>query len=246
MRRIRCVFCKVHLQDLVDGLTEPAAKVSAVSFLGNITKELDFLVHHLIQQREKVVDIELLFPGNRRRNFLLHVLHKLVEDMDHFPLFLLLAIGEAVWVLMEIFCLQRAVTYEKDINWKPGTPFSARLRDIIIQLVCCYVGLNFLRFELHDDTMWKFWIFTQVLITIVPGLVMEKRGTRSGYSRFLHICFICVALISFNPWCNMWVAIAPDFFSLSANPWYYIMGVICLFFAVRGLVLYEKLPEKSA
>lgn len=164
---------------------------------------------------------------------------------DHFPLFLLLAIGEAVWVLMEIFCLQRAMTYEKDINWKPGTPFSARLRDIIIQLVCCYVGLNFLRFELHDDTMWKFWIFTQVLITIVPGLVMEKRGTRNGYSRFLHICFICVALISFNPWCNMWVAIAPDFFSLSANPWYYIMGVICLFFAVRGLVLYEKLPEKQ-
>ena len=164
---------------------------------------------------------------------------------DHFLLFLLLAIGEAIWVGMETYSLQRAVTYEKDINFKPGTPMKKMLRDIVIQVICFYVGLNFLRFELHDSTMWKFWIFTQVLITIVPGLVMEKRDTRKGYNLWLHIVLICVALVSFNPWCNMWVCIAPDFFSLQENPWYYIMGVICLYFAVRGLVLYTKLPEKK-
>ena len=37
---------------------------------------------------------------------------------DHFLLFLLLAIGEAIWVGMETYCLQRAMTYEKDINFK--------------------------------------------------------------------------------------------------------------------------------
>lgn len=166
------------------------------------------------------------------------------KNYDHFLLFILLAIGEAVWVVMEIFCLQRALTYEAEINWKPGTSFKERLRDVIIQVVCFYVGLNFLRFELLDSTMWKFWIFTQVLITIVPGLVMEKRGYRKGNSRLLHIVLICVAVISFNPWCNMWLAIEPDFFSISANPWYYIMGIICLFFSIRGLYIYEKLPEK--
>lgn len=148
------------------------------------------------------------------------------KKYDHFLLFLLLAIGEAVWVGMEIYCLQRGLTYEKEINWKPGTPFKTRLRDVIIQLVCFYVGLNFLRFELHDSTMWKFWIFTQVLITIVPGLVMEKRGTRKGYNLALHIVLICVALVSFNPW-------------------YYIMGLICLIFAIRGLVIYLKLPKET-
>lgn len=166
------------------------------------------------------------------------------KNYNHFLLFLLLAIGEAIWVVMEVFCLQRALTYEAEINWKPGTTFNERLKDVMIQVVCFYVGLNFLRFELLDSTMWKFWIFTQVLITIVPGLVMEKRGYRKGNSRLLHIVLICVAVISFNPWCNMWVAIEPDFFSISANPWYYIMGMICLFFAVRGLYLYEKLPEE--
>ena len=163
----------------------------------------------------------------------------------HFLLFLLLAIGEAIWCCMEVFCLQRACTYEKDINFKPGTTTKGMIKIIAIQVILFYVGLNFLRFELHDSTMWKFWIFTQVLITTIPGLVMEARGTRKGYSLWLHIVLICVALVSFNPWCNMWVVISPDFFSLEANPWYYLMGILCLGFAVRGLVQYLKLPEKE-
>ena len=42
----------------------------------------------------------------------------------------------------------------------------------------------------------------------------------------------------------MWMAIAPDYFTLAENPWYYITGAVCLFFALRGLVMYEKLPAK--
>ena len=162
---------------------------------------------------------------------------------NHFLLFILLCVGEAIWVGMEIFCLQRAMTYEKDINWKKGTSNSSHLKDIIIQIVCFYIGLNFLRFELHDETMWKFWIFTQVLITIVPGLVMERRESTKGFNLALHIVLVCVALVSFNPWCNMWVAVNPDFFSLKADPWYYIMGIACLYFSVRGLVLYCKMKK---
>lgn len=168
------------------------------------------------------------------------------KNYDHFILFLLLAIGEAIWVVMEVFSLQRALTYEANINWPAGTSFPSHLTDIIIQVICYYVGLNFLRFELHDSTMWKFWIFTQVFITIVPGLVLERRGSRKGHNLALHIVLICVAIVSFNPWCNMWLAISPDFFSISANPWYYIMGLICFFFSIRGLVIYIKLPEKNA
>lgn len=163
---------------------------------------------------------------------------------QHFYLFLLLSIGEAIWVCMEIYCLQRAMTYEKNINWKPGTPFNARLRDIVFQIVICFAGLNLLRVELNDLTMWKFWIFTQVLITIAPGLVLEKRGYRTGNCRHLNIIFICVAIVSFNPWLNMWKAVAPDYFALSANPWYYIVGAVCTFFALRGYIVYERLPEK--
>lgn len=59
------------------------------------------------------------------------------------------------------------------------------------------------------------------------------------------IAFVCVALVSFNPWCNMWLAIKPEFFSLQANPWYYLTGLFCLASAIYGLYLYIKLPPKE-
>ena len=101
-------------------------------------------------------------------------------NYNHYPLFILLSIGEMIWVLMEIFCLSRALTYEKNINWKEGTSFESHITDIIVQIICFYVALNLLRIELKDSTMWKFWIFTQVIITIVPGLTLEKRGNIKG------------------------------------------------------------------
>ena len=165
---------------------------------------------------------------------------------DHFYMFGLLCIGEIIWVGMETYCLQRAMTYERNLNWKPDWSFGKRLCNIILLIVVFFVGLNLLRAELHDPTMWKFWIFTQVLVTTVPGLELEKRGYRLGNARILNIVFLCVVLVSFNPWCNMWMAIAPEYFSLAENPWFYITGAVCLFFAVRGMVLYERMPAKPA
>ncbi|MCD8316613.1 MAG: ABC transporter permease [Eggerthellaceae bacterium] len=165
---------------------------------------------------------------------------------DYFYMFGLLTVGEAIWVIMEIYCLQRALTYEKTINWNPDWSFRKCLTNVILMIIVFFVAVNLLRVELHDPTMWKFWIFTQVLITVVPGLTLEIRGYRLGNCRILNIVFICVAIVSFNPWCNMWMAIAPDFFSIDVNPWFYITGIVCFAMAIRGLVLYEKLPPKPA
>ncbi len=163
---------------------------------------------------------------------------------DFFYMFGLLSLGEAIWVAMETFCLQRAMTYERELNWDKSWSFKKRLTNIILLIVVFFVGLNLLRAELHDPTMWKFWIFTQVLITTIPGLELERRGYRLGNSRILNICFVCVAIVSFNPWCNMWAAIAPEFFGFAENPWFYIMGIVCLFFSLRGIYIYENLPQK--
>ncbi|MBR0408125.1 MAG: ABC transporter permease [Clostridia bacterium] len=163
----------------------------------------------------------------------------------HFPLFLLLSIGEAIWVLMETYCLVRAVQYERSIIWKAGTKLSTMVGEIVCLTLFFYLCLNFLRFEWHDETMWKFWIFTQVLVTTVPVWELRKRGYRSGNCLALSVTFICVALVSFNPWLNMWLSVKPEFFSLSANPWYYLTGLFCLASSVYGLYLYLKLPPKE-
>ena len=162
----------------------------------------------------------------------------------NYILFALLSIGEGTWVLMEIFCLQRSIKYESKLYWKKDTPLSKKIKDILIQIICFFAGLNLLRFELNDVVMWKFWIFTQVLITIVPGLELEKRGYRKGNNMILHLIFICVAFVSFNPWCNMWKEISPNFFSIEYNPWYYIIGFVCFIMSIRGLLIYLRLPEK--
>ena len=157
-------------------------------------------------------------------------------------LFLVLCIGESIWVLMEIFCLQRCIKYESNLYWNKDATLSKKIKDILIQIICFYVGLNLLRFELNDLCMWKFWIFTQVLITIIPGLELEKRGYKNGNNLLLHIVLVCVAIVSFNPWCNMWKEISPNYFSIEYNIWYYIVGLVCFVMSLRGLIIYLKLP----
>ena len=166
-------------------------------------------------------------------------------EYDRFPLFLILSIGEAIWVGMEVYCLQRAIAYESDLYWEADASLGHKLRDICLQIVLFFTGLNLLRAQLMDPSMWKFWIFTQVLVTTVPAIVLMKRKTRKGSSKALHVTLICVALISFNPWLNMWQAIAPDYFSISSNPWYYIVGFVCFVVACYGYYVYEKLPQKE-
>ena len=163
----------------------------------------------------------------------------------NFYLFAINSIGEGCWVFMEIFCLQRTIKYESELYWKKGTPLSKKITDILIQIIYFFAGLNLLRFELNDVVMLKFWIFTQVLITIVPGLELEKRGYRKGNNLLLHFILICVAFISFNPWCNMWKEIAPEYFSIEYNPWYYIIGFVSFTMSVRGLFIYLRLPEEN-
>jgi hypothetical protein len=160
-------------------------------------------------------------------------------------LFALLSIGEGIWVLMEIFCLQRSIKYESHLYWKNNTPLNKKICDILIQIISFFAGLNLLRFELNDVVMWKFWIFTQVFITIIPGLELEKRGYRKGNNMLLHLVFICVAFVSFNPWCNMWKEISPKYFSIEYNPWYYIIGFISFIMSIRGLFIYLQLPDEK-
>ena len=127
--------------------------------------------------------------------------------------------------------------------WGDKVTLKKAIFDCCLQVLIFFVSLNLLRVELHDTSMFKFWIFTQVIICSVPGLFWEKRGTRIGASWQLNIVLVLVAIMSFNLW-NMWALISPQFFSLSNNPWYYFVGLVTLMFALRGCYIYAKLPQK--
>ncbi|MGI6535793.1 MAG: hypothetical protein ACOX12_05165 [Eggerthellaceae bacterium] len=102
---------------------------------------------------------------------------------------------------------------------------------IVAQIFIFFLSLNFLRAELGDVSMFKFWIFTQAIIVCAPGLFWRERGTRIG-SRWQHaIVLVLVAVLSFNPLDNMRSLISPYFLPQN-NPWFYAMGADVLCFAI--------------
>ena len=93
--------------------------------------------------------------------------------------------------------------------------------------------------------MFKFWIFTQVIIVRAPGLFWRERGTRVGSCWQLVVTLVLVCVMSFSPWGNTWSLISP-YFAIDNNPRYYVMGAGVLLFAVYDVLVYAKLPKMPA
>ena len=215
----------VTLQDFVTALTPGAPNFILTLTTVLITFVLGFLVYiysFVLVDREKSGPYPLwMHTFYCAADFMgIWVFLAAYQNYHHFWFFLLGVIGEIVWVGFEFYCLWRAVTYERKEIWGDKVTLKKAIFDCCLQVLIFFVSLNLLRVELHDTSMFKFWIFTQVIICSVPGLFWEKRGTRIGASWQLNIVLVLVAIMSFNPW-NMWALISPQFFSLSNNPWYY-------------------------
>ncbi len=162
-----------------------------------------------------------------------------------FWFFMLGAVGETVWVGVEVYCLYKTVTVERRDMWGEGRTVGRAVFDVCAQVLIFFVSLNFLRVELADVSMFKFWIFTQVIIVCAPGMFWRRRGTRLGSCWQLVVVLVLVCLLSFNPLGNMWSLISP-YFLPENNPWFYVMGLGVLVFAVYDVYVYATLPKKPA
>ncbi|MGI6216980.1 MAG: hypothetical protein ACOYIK_05135 [Coriobacteriales bacterium] len=167
------------------------------------------------------------------------------DAVGGFWFFMLGAVGEAVWVGVEIYCLYKTVTVERFQMWGPDTTVKHAVFVICAQILIFFLALNFLRVELGDVSMFKFWIFTQVIIVCAPGLFWRERNTRLGSCWQLVVTLVLVAVFSFNPFGNMWSLISP-YFAPQNNPWFYVMGIGVLLFAIYDVYIYAKLPKKPA
>ena len=102
------------------------------------------------------------------------------QAVGGFWFFMLGAVGEVVWVGFEVFCLYHAVTTERVALFGPDGTLKHAVLVVLAEIAIFFVSLNFLRVELGDVSMFKFWIFTQVIIVCAPGLFWRERGTRIG------------------------------------------------------------------
>lgn len=158
-----------------------------------------------------------------------------------FWMFTAASVAEVIWSLFEIYNLVNCVYVERQEIWGDISVKDAWWR-VIGWVVVMIVTVNLFRVFLNDPAMFKWYIFTNVLMAIMPGLYWEKRGTRVGASWGLAIVILIGTINSFTP-INMWALISP-YFSMSNNPWFYVVGVVAIFFAFRNLWVLKKLPAK--
>ncbi len=158
-----------------------------------------------------------------------------------FWLFTAAAIAEVVWTLFEVYNLYKCIYVERKEIWGDITVSQAWWK-VIGQVIVMVGVVNLFRVFMNDPVMFKWYIFTNILMGIVPGLYWEKRGTRIGASWGLAIV-ICIGTInSFVPW-NMWVLTSP-YFSFQNCPWFYAIGAVSIFFSIRALWVMKNLPAK--
>lgn len=158
-----------------------------------------------------------------------------------FWIFTLAAIAEFFWTLLETYNLIKCVYVERQDIWG-----NISIRDAWLQvcgwLVFMIPTVNLFRVLMNDPAMFKWYIFTNVIMAVVPGIYWEKRGTRLGASWGLAIVILIGTINSFLP-TNMWALVSP-YFTIQNNPWFYITGLMAIFFAFRNLWVLKKLPAK--
>lgn len=193
--------------------------------------------------------------GSSPFNVLMHAYYFAIDSMGIFVfatashavggfwMFTAASCAEVVWTLFEIYNLVMCVYVERQQIWGDITTRDAWWR-IIGWIAVMVPTVNLFRVFLHDPAMFKWYIFTNVLMAIMPGLYWEKRGTRVGASWGLAIVILFGTVNSFWP-SNMWALVSP-YFSIGRNPWFYVLGLVAIFFAVRNLVVLKRLPEKPA
>ncbi|WP_461215360.1 hypothetical protein [Lacticaseibacillus sp. GG6-2] len=192
--------------------------------------------------------------GKSPYNILMHSFYFAIDSMGIFVfalashqnggfwVFTAASIAEVVWTLFEVYNLVMAVYVERDDVWGPGVSTGSAWLRVLGWLLVMIVVVNLFRVFMNDPVMLKWYIFTNILMGIMPGLYWEKRGTRLGASWGLAIVITIGTINSFTS-INMWTSIS-SYFSFQNNPWFYVVGLVAICFSLRAFVVLARLPKK--
>lgn len=250
---LHAVFGTYHgttysLQDFVNTLSFNSPHFASTALVAGLTFAIGFI--------EYIYSFALVrAEGKSPYNLLMHSYYFAIDSMgifvfalashatNGFWVFTAASIAEVAWSLFEIYNLVKCVTLERHDIWGDISTSDAIWR-VLGWLAVMIPVVNLMRVFMNDPAMFKWYIFTNILMGIMPGLYWEKRGTRVGASWGLAIV-ICIGTInSFLP-TNMWAAVS-SYFSMANNPWFYIIGVVAIFFSIRTFFVLKKLPPKPA
>jgi hypothetical protein len=171
----------------------------------------------------------------------------LARQYHGFWFFRLGSVGLYLWNIFEIYCLYAAVRYERQEIWGKFYDSEVTARQAVLrvvgQIVMMFCVVNLFRVYMHDDVMFKWFSFTNILIAIAPGYLWNERKTRRGTSIELAVVIVLGTANTFlPPGLGMWTT-ASRYFD---HPLFYLTGVVCTAYALRNLWVVIKKPREAA
>lgn len=171
----------------------------------------------------------------------------LAQGNDWFWFFSLASLALFIWTLFELFNLYMAIKVERQEIWgsyysKPMSQSQA-LMHVLLQTTFMFVLVNLLRIFMQDDTMFKWFLLTNVVMAVGPGLLWRQRISREGSSIGLAIVIVFGTVLSFlPPGLGMFTTALPSTFD---QPWFYATGLVTALIALCHLTYLWKLPPKT-
>ena len=174
----------------------------------------------------------------------------LAKDHHWFWFFAASSAAMSIWVLCELWSLYMAARYERQEIWgryydQPVTPRQAVNR-IVAQTLwfLCVVNLtNYFFGGLNDAAMFKWYVWTNLIVAVGPGYLWAARKTREGTSMGLAIMVLLSIIATYLPrGFGMWTT-ASSYFD---TPWFYLSGLVATGYAVYNLNLVRGFAPKPA
>ena len=174
----------------------------------------------------------------------------LAKDHHWFWFFAASSAAMSIWVLCELWSLYMAARYERQEIWgryydQPVTPRQAVNR-IVAQTLwfLCVVNLtNYFFGGLNDAAMFKWYVWTNLIVAVGPGYLWAARKTREGTSMGLAIMVLLSIIATYLPrGYGMWTT-ASSYFD---TPWFYLSGLVATGYAVYNLNLVRGFAPKPA
>jgi hypothetical protein len=174
------------------------------------------------------------------------VFYHLAERHGGFWFFHSTFVALVIWTVIELGGMYLAVRYARQDIWgkyysSPVTQKQAALW-VVAEIGFMFAVVNLFREFMADDTMFKWFVFTNAALAVGPFYLWRTRTDRTGSSVMLAILLVVVVANTFlPPGLGMFTTASPYF----DQPWFYVAGAIFTVMAISNLVVLLRLPSKK-
>ncbi|KAI2464691.1 hypothetical protein F4781DRAFT_412115 [Annulohypoxylon bovei var. microspora] len=148
------------------------------------------------------------------------------------------------WSFLEIFCIHRAITRDREANFASTLGAQLNLRSTIMYAIALqlamYVVVLLGILLMGEGCFMQWFCLTNVLIVIGPTHEYLRRGSRKGLSMGMCIVNIIGTIWTFAPF-GFWVLTIPEIFDTAT---YYVCGVILTIYCVWLFHVVAQYPPK--